>query len=51
VGVRLSLQYQEWKRLLHHFYDPFPMVEHYEEIFPSRAQQIAAADRAKPRSG
>ena len=28
-GFRGSPQYQEWKRLLHHFYDPFPVVEHY----------------------
>ena len=26
-----SLPYQEWKRLLHHFYDPFPTVDHYDE--------------------
>lgn len=32
VGFRGSSQYQEWKRLLHHFYDPFPVVEHYEAI-------------------
>jgi heme-degrading monooxygenase HmoA len=29
-GFRGSEEYQEWKRLLHHFYDPFPTVEHYE---------------------
>lgn len=29
VGFRGSAQYQEWKRLLHSFYDPFPVVEHY----------------------
>src|ERR1700753_3764288 len=28
-GFRWSKEYQEWKRLLHHFYDPFPTVEHY----------------------
>jgi heme-degrading monooxygenase HmoA len=28
-GFRKSVQYQEWKSLLHHFYDPFPVVEHY----------------------
>jgi len=33
VGFRGSEQYQEWKKLLHHFYDPFPTVEHYELIF------------------
>lgn len=29
VGFRGSPEYQQWKRLLHHFYDPFPDVEHY----------------------
>ena len=29
VGFRQSAAYQDWKRLLHHFYDPFPVVEHY----------------------
>ena len=29
VGFRESSEYQEWKSLLHHFYDPFPVVEHY----------------------
>jgi len=29
-GFRGSQEYREWKRLLHHFYDPFPTVEHYE---------------------
>ena len=29
-GFRGSPQYREWKALLHHFYDPFPTVEHYE---------------------
>ena len=23
---------EEWKKLLHHFYDPFPTVEHYDEV-------------------
>ncbi len=32
VGFRGSAQYQEWRRLLHHFYDPFPTVEHYEAV-------------------
>ncbi|MWV43311.1 antibiotic biosynthesis monooxygenase [Paenibacillus sp. HJL G12] len=30
VGFRESAEYLEWKSLLHHFYDPFPTVEHYE---------------------
>jgi heme-degrading monooxygenase HmoA len=31
-GFRGSEEYLEWKSLLHHFYDPFPTVEHYENI-------------------
>lgn len=31
-GFRGSPQYQEWRKLLHHFYDPFPTVEHYEMV-------------------
>jgi heme-degrading monooxygenase HmoA len=31
-GFRQSAPYQEWKQLLHHFYDPFPTVEHYERV-------------------
>jgi len=31
-GFRQSPRYQEWKALLHHFYDPFPTVEHYTEV-------------------
>jgi heme-degrading monooxygenase HmoA len=36
VGFRGSEQFQEWKQLLHHFYDPFPTVEHYELILDHR---------------
>ncbi len=32
VGFRQSAEYQDWKRLLHHFYDPFPTVSHYERV-------------------
>ena len=32
IGFRGSPEYQEWKKLLHHFYDPFPIVEHFEEV-------------------
>jgi heme-degrading monooxygenase HmoA len=28
-GFRESPEYQTWRGLLHHFYDPFPTVEHY----------------------
>jgi heme-degrading monooxygenase HmoA len=32
VGFRGSPEYQEWKTLLHHFYEPFPIVEHFEKV-------------------
>jgi heme-degrading monooxygenase HmoA len=31
IGFRQSSRYQEWRKLLHHFYDPSPTVEHYQE--------------------
>ncbi|MEP0879081.1 hypothetical protein NDA00_25095 [Funiculus sociatus GB2-M2] len=27
-----SPESQEWRSWLHHFYDPFPTVEHYEVV-------------------
>ena len=36
VGFRGSEEYQEWKKLLHHFYDPFPTVEHYALVFQNQ---------------
>lgn len=35
VGFRQSPEYAEWKGLLHHFYDPFPTVEHYVLALPT----------------
>jgi len=32
IGFRQSKEYLQWKKLLHHFYDPFPIVEHYSKI-------------------
>ncbi len=32
VGFLQSQEYQDWKTLLHHYYDPFPTVEHYVNI-------------------
>lgn len=31
-GFRGSAKYQDWKKLLHHFYEPFPIVEHYKSV-------------------
>jgi len=32
VGFRKSPEYEKWKDLLHHYYDPFPTVEHFEMV-------------------
>jgi heme-degrading monooxygenase HmoA len=37
VGFRQSQGFQEWKRLLYHFYDGAPAVEHFEELFAGPA--------------
>ena len=31
-GFRMSREYESWKTLLHHFYDPFPVVEHFVSV-------------------
>ncbi|MEE9303332.1 MAG: antibiotic biosynthesis monooxygenase [Thiotrichaceae bacterium] len=31
-GFRKSEKYQQWRKLLHHFYEPFPEVEHYYTV-------------------
>ena len=30
IGFRKSDKYQQWKTLLHHYYKPFPTVQHYK---------------------
>jgi heme-degrading monooxygenase HmoA len=37
IGFRQSAEYQHWRTLLHHFYDPFPLVEHYGSPLVNRA--------------
>ena len=32
-GFRGSREYDEWRRLLHDFYDPFPVVEHFDQVW------------------
>jgi heme-degrading monooxygenase HmoA len=36
VGFRQSAEYQQWKELLHHFYEPFPTVEHFSVIYENK---------------
>jgi heme-degrading monooxygenase HmoA len=31
-GFRSSAAYEQWRLLLHHFYDPFPDVQHFEDV-------------------
>lgn len=45
VGFRGSAPYADWKRLLHHFYDPFPTVEHFEPV-PDAPRE---AEESRPR--
>jgi heme-degrading monooxygenase HmoA len=35
VGFRGSPQFQEWRRLLHHFYEPMPTIEHFTPVYPA----------------
>ena len=37
-GFRRSPGYSEWKKCLHHFYDPFPTVEHYVEVYSTSTE-------------
>ena len=32
IGFRQSPGYQRWRELLHHFYEPFPAVEHFQTV-------------------
>ncbi|MBO9130584.1 antibiotic biosynthesis monooxygenase [Bacillus sp. 165] len=32
IGFRTSKEYQTWRGMLHHFYEPFPVVEHFEDV-------------------
>ena len=36
IGFRESAEYQQWRAMLHHFYEPFPSVEHYRVLSPER---------------
>lgn len=32
IRFRNSVEYYKWKQILHHFYEPFPTVEHFEQV-------------------
>lgn len=31
-GFRQSPAYEEWRRLLHHFFEPMPTIEHFRPV-------------------
>lgn len=37
VGFRGSPEYVRWRELLHGFYEPFPVVEHFAEVLEVHA--------------
>lgn len=39
IGFRQSDEYQKWKTLLHHFYNPFPVVAHFAPMLADGRQQ------------
>jgi heme-degrading monooxygenase HmoA len=43
-GFRKSARYQDWKNLLHHFYDPFPTVLHFESVTADNAGASSGSD-------
>jgi heme-degrading monooxygenase HmoA len=40
-GFRGSAAYQDWKALLHSFYDPFPVVEHFDTVLTADPEESA----------
>ena len=40
-GFRGSPEYGRWRELLHRFYDPFPVVEHFDEVQRDDAERSA----------
>jgi len=45
IGFRKSKEYQEWRALLHHFYEPLPEVEHYHTVYSNSLTPDAPVDR------
>lgn len=36
VGFRGSPAYQEWRKRLHHFYEPLPTIQHFTMAYPPK---------------
>jgi heme-degrading monooxygenase HmoA len=43
-GFRGSPRYAEWKDLLHHYYDPFPIVSHYVDVAEVDVAEVGVAE-------
>ncbi len=43
IGFRLSPVFEEWKALLHHFYEPKPTVEHFKAVYENYENQAQTA--------
>ena len=41
IGFRTSEAYSKRKTLLHHYYDPFPLVEHYKTIIKNKKKSLS----------
>ena len=41
-GFRGSAAYGEWRRLLHHYYDPMPVVEHFTTVVDEAPRRYGA---------
>ncbi|MFF3224260.1 antibiotic biosynthesis monooxygenase family protein [Nocardia suismassiliense] len=39
-GFRGSPEYLKWKELLHHFYEPFPVVEHFSPVIDQHSTPV-----------
>ena len=39
-GFRGSPQFEQWRALLHHFYEPFPTVEHFVDVLGDTATRL-----------
>jgi hypothetical protein len=52
-GFRGSGAYQDWRHLLHNFYDPFPTIAHYAELvrISGEIRMIEEGPRSRARTG
>lgn len=41
VGFRGSDRYLRWRELLHRFYEPFPVVEHFAEVSSAAGRTLS----------